>query len=417
LGRKEAVVLVIETEKVQYEVESLNADFLHILVAADAKQPVDAVVGQLAETEEEIKSLQAASGVVAAPEASERSKHAPAKSAAPVAVAGKGQRVRISPVAKKMAGASGIDINSVTGTGPGRLVYGVFDSINGKSGAHALRRNPMKVKDKIAIVTGGGGGLGEGIALCLAKEGAHVVVSDNQLNLAEKVAAKVRDLGRKSISTETDVTDEAQVQQMVDETVKELGGLDIMICCAGISGIVDRGIDSEEALRIENIQVEDWDTTFAVNVKGVFLCNRAAAPIFRKQNSGKIVNISSVAGRRPNDFLLAYATSKAAVISFTQSMALLMAPHHINVNCVCPGIIYTPMWKAGSELLVKIHPALKGTGLGPKEALDAMVNTLIPFKKYQTPEDIGNAVTFLCSSEAEEITGQSLNVCGGMAFN
>ncbi|MBW2285115.1 MAG: SDR family NAD(P)-dependent oxidoreductase, partial [Deltaproteobacteria bacterium] len=211
MGRKEAVVLVIETEKVQYEVESLNADFLHILVAADAKQPVDAVVGQLAETEEEIKSLQAASGVVAAPEASERSKHAPAKSAAPVAVAGKGQRVRISPVAKKMAGASGIDINSVTGTGPGRLVYGVFDSINGKSGAHALRRNPMKVKDKIAIVTGGGGGLGEGIALCLAKEGAHVVVSDNQLNLSEKVAAKVRDLGRKSISTETDVTDEAQV--------------------------------------------------------------------------------------------------------------------------------------------------------------------------------------------------------------
>ena len=80
-----------------------------------------------------------------------------------------------------------------------------------------------------------------------------------------------------------------------------------------------------------------WDTTFAVNVKSVFLCNRAAAPIFRKQNSGRIVNISSVAGRRPSDFLVAYATSKAAVIAFTQSMALLMAPHHVNVNCVCPG--------------------------------------------------------------------------------
>jgi len=275
----------------------------------------------------------------------------------------------------------------------------------------------MKVKDKIAIVTGGGGGLGEGIALCLAKEGAHVVVSDNQLNLAEKVEAKVKELDRKSISVKADVTDEAQVQQMVDETVKALGGLDIMVCCAGIMGLDPHGVDSEESLYIENIQVGDWDTTFAVNVKGVFLCNRAAAPIFRKQNSGKIVNISSVAGRWPSEFLVAYATSKAAVIAFTQNMALLMAPHHVNVNCVCPGIIYTPMWKEGSEILVKIHPALKDTGLGPKEALDMLVNTRIPFKKYQTAEDIGKAVTFLSSSEAEEITGQSLNVCGGMAFN
>ena len=275
----------------------------------------------------------------------------------------------------------------------------------------------MKVKDKVAIVTGGGGGLGEGIALCLAKEGAHVVVSDNQLHLAEKVKAKVKDSGRKSLAIETDVSDEAQVKQMVDKTIEAFGGLDIMICCAGISGFVHRGLDSEESLDIENLLVEDWDTTFAVNVKGVFLCNRAAAPIFRKQNSGKIVNISSVGGRGPNDFLLAYATSKAAVIAFTQSMAVHMAPHHVNVNCVCPGIIYTPMWESGSALLVKTHPALKGSGLGPKDALDAMVNSLIPFKNYQTPEDIGNAVAFLSSSEAEEITGQSLNVCGGMAFN
>ena len=275
----------------------------------------------------------------------------------------------------------------------------------------------MKVKDKVAIVTGGGGGLGVGIALCLAKEGAHVVVSDNQLHLAEKVKAKVKDSGRKSLAIETDVSDEAQVKQMVDKTIEAFGGLDIMICCAGISGFVHRGLDSEESLDIENLLVEDWDTTFAVNVKGVFLCNRAAAPIFRKQNSGKIVNISSVGGRGPNDFLLAYATSKAAVIAFTQSMAVHMAPHHVNVNCVCPGIIYTPMWESGSALLVKTHPALKGSGLGPKDALDAMVNSLIPFKNYQTPEDIGKAVAFLSSSEAEEITGQSLNVCGGMAFN
>ena len=273
----------------------------------------------------------------------------------------------------------------------------------------------MRLKDKCAIVTGGGGGLGEGIALCLAREGAHVTVSDNQLDLAETVSAKVTALGRKSIAVKTDVTDEIQVKQLVEQTVDELGGLDIMVCGAGITGLVDRGLDPKEALRVENITVEDWDATFAVNVKGVFLCNREAGAVFSKQKSGRIVNISSIGGRKPSDTLVAYATSKAAVISFTQSMALLMAPYHVNVNCVCPGIIYTPMWKAGSELFVKIHPAWKGAD--PKKALDAMVQSQIPFKKYQTPEDIGKAVVFLSSTEAEEITGQSLNVCGGMVFN
>jgi meso-butanediol dehydrogenase/(S,S)-butanediol dehydrogenase/diacetyl reductase len=168
---------------------------------------------------------------------------------------------------------------------------------------------------------------------------------------------------------------------------------------------------------VENILVGDWDFTFDTNVKGVFLCNRAVAPVFRKQNSGRIVNISSVAGRKGNDILLAYSTSKAAVIAFSQGMALQMAPYHVNVNTVCPGIIYTPMWQAGSKLLAEYHPLFKGTGLKPKDALDAMVETRIPFKTYQAPEDIGKAVVFLVSDDAKEITGQALNVCGGMAFN
>ena len=275
----------------------------------------------------------------------------------------------------------------------------------------------MKVENKIAIVTGGGGGLGEGIATCLAREGAHVVISDNNLDTAEKVAAKVKELGRKTLAVKTDVTDESQVKQMVETTVEKMGGLDILVCNAGISGFTHRGSESSEPLIIENLLVEDWDTTFAVNTKGVFLCTKAVAPIFRKQNAGKIVNISSVGGRKANDSLLAYAASKAAVIAFTQGMALQMAPHHVNVNCVCPGIIYTPMWKEGSELLTNLNPQAKASSLNPKDTLDAIVNSEMAFKKYQTPEDIGNAVTFLSSSEAEEITGQSLNVCGGMVFS
>jgi len=275
----------------------------------------------------------------------------------------------------------------------------------------------MRLEDKVAIVTGGGGGLGEGIALCLAQEGAGVVVSDIKQDLAKKVAAKVENLGRKSLVVETDVSQEDQVKDLVDRTLDSMGRIDILVCCAGVSGASHREHDSDEPFWVENILPGDWDFTFDANVKGVFLCNRAVAPVFRKQSSGRIVNISSVAGRKGNDMLLAYSTSKAAVIAFSQGMALQMAPYHVNVNTVCPGIIYTPMWQEGSELMAQYHPMFKGTGVKPKDALDAVVATQIPFKTYQTAEDIGKAVAFLVSDDAKEITGQALNVCGGMAFN
>ncbi|MEW6265966.1 MAG: SDR family NAD(P)-dependent oxidoreductase [Thermodesulfobacteriota bacterium] len=275
----------------------------------------------------------------------------------------------------------------------------------------------MRLKDKAAVVTGGGGGLGEGICLCLAQEGAQVVVSDLNEELAESVAAKAREKGVQALAVQTDVTQEADVQKLIEVTVKKLGGLDILVCCAGISGYGRYDPESVKTLLIENLDVKVWDETFAVNMRGIFLCNRAAAPIFRQKNSGRIVNISSVAGRKGVDFLPAYAASKAAVISFTQSMALQMAPHHVNVNAVCPGVIYTPMWQHGAKLLASAHPLFAGSGIDPKQALDMLVQTMIPFKTLQTPEDIGHAVVFLASDEAKEITGQALNVCGGMHFS
>ncbi len=272
----------------------------------------------------------------------------------------------------------------------------------------------MKLKGKIAIVTGGGGGLGEGICLCLAQEGADVVVSDIDQKLADAVATKVREKGSRALSVKTDVSQEDDVKNLVDQTVKEMGDLDILICCAGISGYANREAVS---LDIEALPVEQWDETFAVNMRGVFLCNRAVAPLFRRKNQGRIINISSIAGRKGSQLLPAYHASKAAVINFTQSMALQMAPHHVNVNAVCPGIIYTPIWERGAEVLAKAHPMFADTGVNPKEALDMVVQTSIPFKTYQTPEDIGKAVVFLASEEAKEITGQALNVCGGMYFS
>ena len=272
----------------------------------------------------------------------------------------------------------------------------------------------MRLKDRVAIVTGGGGGLGEGICLCLAAEGAHVVVSDINGQLADAVAAKVKEKGVKSLAMKTDVSRQDDVENLVAQTVKEMGGVDILVCCAGVSGYAGKEVKS---IDVENISVEQWDHTFAVNMRGTFLCNRAVAPIFRKKNAGRIVNISSVAGRKGTDLLPAYAASKAAVISFSQSMALQLAPHHVNVNTVCPGIIYTPMWQHGARILAEAHPMFAGSGIDPKGALDMMVQSLIPFKTYQTPEDIGRAVVFLVSDEAREITGQALNVCGGMAMN
>ncbi|UCD56417.1 MAG: glucose 1-dehydrogenase [Candidatus Hydrogenedentota bacterium] len=275
----------------------------------------------------------------------------------------------------------------------------------------------MRLKDSVAIVTGGGGGLGEGISVCLSREGAHVVVSDLSLELAEKVAAEVKKTGQKSLAIQTDVSKADQCEKLVQTTVDEMGKVDILVCSAGVSGVTHREHDPDAPLTLESVTEDDWNLTMDVNLKGVFLCNRAVATHFREQNSGKIINISSVGGRKGSPLLFAYSISKAAVIALTQAVAQQLAPFSVNVNAICPGIIYTPMWEAGAKLLVKLHPMLKGSGLSPEEAANLMVQNQIAFKRMQTPEDIGNAAVFLASEEAKEITGQALNVCGGMHFS
>ncbi|MBU2550318.1 MAG: SDR family oxidoreductase [Proteobacteria bacterium] len=272
----------------------------------------------------------------------------------------------------------------------------------------------MRLKDRIAVVTGGGGGLGEGICLCLAREGADVVVSDLKLELAEQTAAKVRDAGRRAWAVATDVRMADQVQDLIDLSLSEAGGLDILVCCAGVFGHAGRK-PSDGPMTIESISEQDWDLTIDVNLKGVFLCNRAALPHFKKQKKGRIINISSVGGRKGVDFLAHYTASKAGVIVLTQAMAGNLAPYGVTANTVCPGIIWTPMWAQGVEVLSQTHEAFKGTD--PEQVFNILVQSQIPLKRAQTPEDIGNAVVFLASDEASEITGQALNVCGGMAFN
>jgi len=272
----------------------------------------------------------------------------------------------------------------------------------------------MRLKDQVAIVTGGGGGLGAGICLCLAREGAQLVVSDSNLESAEKVAAKVRETGQKAFAVQTDVRMADQCQQLVETTLSEMGHIDILVCGAGVGGFVHRP-DSEDPPILENISEEDWNLTIDVNLKGVFLCNRAIAPHFRKQKRGKIVNISSVGGRKGIDWIPHYCASKAGVIVFTQAVALQLAPLGVNANTICPGVIRTPMWDAGAKVLGQSYPPLKG--MSPDDVFNAVVENMIPMKRPQSAEDIGNAVVFLASEEAKEITGQAINVDGGAFCN
>jgi len=274
----------------------------------------------------------------------------------------------------------------------------------------------MRLKDKVAIVTGGGGGLGEGISLCFAREGADVVVSDVKMELAEKVAAEVKEKGRKSLAMQIDVRSETQVEKLVSQTIADFGGVDILVCSHGVSGMTHREHDPDEPITLEGITEDDWDLTLDVNLKGVFLCNRAIAPYFKKRNAGKIINVSSVGGRKGSAQLFAYSISKAGVIALTQAVAQQLAPYSVNVNTICPGIIYTPMWQEGAKLLARMDPRFKGLNMEPKDALDFVVQMVIPLQRYQTAEDIGNAAVFLASHEAKEITGQAINVCGGMHF-
>ncbi len=272
----------------------------------------------------------------------------------------------------------------------------------------------MRLKDQVAIVTGGGGGLGEGICLCLAREGAHVVVSDVKLELAEKVAVRVKKMGQKSSALQTDVRKSDQCGKLIEKTLDEMGRIDILVCSAGVGGFVYRG-ESDEPPILENISEEEWDLTIDVNLKGVFLCNKAVAAYFKKQKRGKIINISSIGGRKGIDWIAHYSASKAGVIVLTQAVALQLAPYNVNVNTVCPGVIRTRMWDTGAKVLSQSYPPFKG--MSPDDVFDAVVQNMIPMRRAQTAEDIGNTVVFLASEEAKEITGQAINVDGGAIFS
>ena len=240
---------------------------------------------------------------------------------------------------------------------------------------------------KVAIVTGGSKGLGKAMALGLADAGADVVVVSRTLKDLEVVAKEIEGKGRKSLPVPADVSKNTDIERMVKATIEKFGKIDILVNNTGISG-------DKSVLKMEE---EYWDHVMAVNMKGPFLCSKAAGAEMVKRKSGKIINISSVTFSLAIANMTSYCASKAGVIQFTRALALEWAKHNIQVNAICPGYFRTPM-----------NEEFFATEAGKK-----IIEQTLPLKRLGEPEEIVGAVIFLASDASNFITGATLVVDGG----
>jgi acetoin reductase-like protein len=255
----------------------------------------------------------------------------------------------------------------------------------------------MVLEGKTALVTGAGSGIGRAIALRLARDGARVAAADLNLEGARETASQIEGLGVCGVPLQVDVRDVASLQSMVDATVGQLGRIDILVACAGIV----------QMRRMLDITAEEWDRIFSVNTRGLFFTLQLVARQMERQGGGVILNMASAAARGPRPMYTHYAASKAAVISITRTAAAALASSGIRVNAVCPGIVETPMW----DQIDREYAAESGEAPGEHRRQRAKE---IPLGRLETAEDVAGAVAFLVSDDASYITGQALNVDGGM---
>ncbi|MFA5155944.1 MAG: 3-oxoacyl-[acyl-carrier-protein] reductase [Candidatus Omnitrophota bacterium] len=246
----------------------------------------------------------------------------------------------------------------------------------------------MRLKDKVALVTGGARGIGREIALLFAKEGADIVIGDVNQQEADKTCQDIEALGRKAMGITLDVTRFANVEEGINKILDKFGKIDILVNNAGIT---------KDGLLLR-MSEPDWDAVIAVNLKGTFNCTKAVSKVMIKQRSGKIVNIASIIGIIGNPGQANYSASKAGIIALTKTSAKELASRSININAVAPGFIQTDM-----------------TAKLPEELKQKMLS-VIPLNKFGTPGDVANLCLFLASDEAAYITGQTIVVDGGMVM-
>jgi meso-butanediol dehydrogenase / (S,S)-butanediol dehydrogenase / diacetyl reductase len=257
-----------------------------------------------------------------------------------------------------------------------------------------------RFEEKIVLITGASRGIGKGIAKRFAEEGASLILSANEESV-HKVAEELKTLGINAVSVVCDVTQKAEVERLYDRALAEFGKLDVSIQNAGVITIA----------RIEELLENDWDRVMAVNTKGVFLCCQAAAVRMKPRRFGRIINTASGQARQGFIYTPHYAASKFGVVGLTQSLAKELAPEGITVNAFCPGIIETDMWA--------YNDAAWGKLLGnyqPGELMKEWVNN-IPMKRAGQAEDVAGLVAFLASEDAAYITGQTINVDGGLIMS
>ena len=254
---------------------------------------------------------------------------------------------------------------------------------------------------KTALVTGGGQGIGRAIALRLARDGFTLAVADINPGALAAVQAEIEAAGGQALTLTADLRQVADIRRVIEQAAARLGQLDVLINNAG--GVIIRPfLEVSEA---------EWDATLALNLKAVFFAMQTAAHTMRAAGAaGRIVNIASISGRGGRPDQAPYAAAKAGVISLTRSAALALAPHGLTVNAVCPGVVDTPLTR-------QIHAdRAQALGITPAESLARMISR-IPLGRIETPADVAAAVSFLCSPDASYITGQSLNVDGGMEMD
>ena len=246
----------------------------------------------------------------------------------------------------------------------------------------------MRLKDRIAIVTGGGRGIGRAVAIAFAREGAHVLVNYvNRSNAAEEVVAEIEKLGRKALAVKADVASTVEAQNMVNTAIEKLGGLDILVNNAGLS----------QPAMLLNMTEAQWDRVVNVHLKGTFNCTQAAARYMKEKNYGKIINVISGAGIYGTIGQVNYSAAKGGIIAFTKSASRELGPYKINVNAIGPGLTATEMTEK-----VRTDPKLREIYI-----------KRIYLGRFVDPEELAATFVFLASSESDYITSQVLSVDGG----
>lgn len=254
----------------------------------------------------------------------------------------------------------------------------------------------MKLKDRIAVITGGGSGIGAEICQSFASEGAIVAVTDLRLDAAEEVAEEIQESGGNAVSWDFDVSDKLTVEKAADEIEDRLGPISIWVNNAGVSYIIPF-LDCTE---------ETWDLTQRVNLKGAFIGCQAAIRRMLPRKRGVILNMSSQSGKVGNSYYAAYCASKFGIIGLTQSLAVEFASEGIRVNALCPGVVFTPLWDQ------MIEDYARKRNMNPEDVRPYIENK-IPMHRLCTPNDVAQAAVFLASDDAAYMTGQAINISGG----